>query len=331
MNEAAYAGVEGLMPEPIKVVLDCDTGVDDTMAIFYGLAAPEIEFVAMGCVWGNNPVETTTLNTLRLLEMTGNSHIPVARGAGRPLIWREWPTGTVHGSDGQGNIHLPPPSLKPTDESASQQIVRLAHERPGELTLVAVGPMTNLALALAEDPSISQLYRAVVLMGGAFLRPGNITATGEANIVHDPEAAQAVLTAGWPVTLVGLDVTYQVMLTDALLQQLDASGTLAGRHLHRITQHYLNFYAARSGRRECAMHDALALAIAGDPALATHAPTVRVDVELTGEHTRGMTVADLRPVVNAGMPRSDQANAQVVLEADGPRFRSRFMELLCQR
>jgi purine nucleosidase len=232
--------------------------------------------------------------------------------------------------DGQGNLNLPPPALQPSRETASQQIVRLARERSGELTLVAVGPLTNVALALVHDPEIATLYKGVVLMGGAFLHPGNITATGEANIAHDPEAAQMVLTAGWPVTLVGLDVTLQVRLTEALLQQLDDSGTVAGRHLRRITRHYLDFYARRSGRRECAMHDALALAIAGDPSLALRAPTARVDVELTGAHTRGMTVADLRPVFGPGLPPAEDANAQVVLEADGPRFLARFMELLCR-
>ncbi|MCC6629758.1 MAG: nucleoside hydrolase [Chloroflexi bacterium] len=318
------------MTESVKVVLDCDTGIDDSMAIFYGLAAPEIEIVAAGSVWGNTPADITALNTIRLFEMTGNGHIPVAQGAGGPLLAREWPMGRVHGADGQGNTNLPPPAGRPTGEHAARQIVRLAHERPGELTLVPVGPLTNVALALAEDPSIAQLYRGVVLMGGTFLVPGNITSTGEANIVHDPEAAQMVLTAGWPVTLVGLDVTMQVHLTEPLLDQLEASGTVAGRHLNLILQHYLDFYASVHGERKSAMHDALALAIAGDPSLATHAPKVRVDVELNGAHTRGMTVADLRRLRRPDLGPADDANAAVVLEADGPRFLARFMELLCR-
>jgi purine nucleosidase len=318
------------MAEPVKVVLDCDTGVDDSMAIFYGLMAPEVEIVAIGCVWGNTYVETTTQNTLRLLEMTGNGHIPVAMGAAKPLLGPLPPVGTVHGLDGQGNTNLPPPSLAPSGETASQQLVRLAHERPGELTLVAVGPLTNVALALAQDPSIARLYKNVVLMGGAFLHPGNITAVAEANIAHDPEAAQMVLTAGWPVTLVGLDVTLQARLTEALLQQLADSGTVAGRHLRRITQHYLDFYAQRSGRRECAMHDAFALAIAADPTLIQRGPRARVEVELTGTHTRGMTVADLRPQLRATPPPpAETDNATVVLAADSERFRARFMEVLC--
>lgn len=316
------------MGEPIRVVIDCDTGVDDTMAILYGLLAPEIEIVALPSVWGNTHVETTTLNNLRLLEIMDRPLIPVAQGAGKPLIGTLPPVGRVHGLDGQGNTNLPPPRLKPVAESAAELIVRLAHEHPGQLTLVPVGPLTNIGLALALDPSIAQLYREVVIMGGAFLAPGNITMTGEANIVHDPEAAQMVLDAGWPVTLVGLDVTMKAMLSEAMLESLSASGTLAARHLRLITRHYLDAYAARSGRRECAMHDALALAIAADPTLVTRAVTTRVDIELNGTHTRGMTVADLRQLYGPGRPAPEQANASVVLETDASRFVNRFVEVL---
>jgi len=127
----------------VPVVLDCDTGVDDSMAIFYGLLSPEIDVVAIGAVWGNCDVDTATANTLRLLEIADMPAIPVARGASRPLLGPLPPLGQIHGRDGQGNTNLPPPTLKPTDETASAQIVRLAHERPGELTLVPVGPLTT--------------------------------------------------------------------------------------------------------------------------------------------------------------------------------------------
>jgi purine nucleosidase len=248
----------------------------------------------------------------------------VAMGAAKPLIGPMWELdGRVHGADGQGNTNLPSPTLQPVAESAAELLVRLAHERPGELMLVPVGPLTNVATALLLDPEIARLYRGVVLMGGAFLVGGNAARWAEANIWHDPEAAQIVFEAGWPVTAVGLDVTHKTMLGEALLEQLRESGTPAGVHIHRITQHYLNLYASRRGRRECAMHDALALGIAADPSLALRAPKVRVDVELTGTHTRGMTVGDFRPWVS-----SDDANANVVLEADGERFIERWMETL---
>jgi purine nucleosidase len=308
-----------------RVVIDCDTGVDDAMAIFYGLLAPEIDIVALTCCWGNIWVDTATTNTLRLLEIAGRPDIPVARGAAKPLLGGVWELAHgVHGADGQGNTNLPPPTLRPVEESAAELIVRLAHEHPGELTLVPVAPLTNIAAALALDPSIAHLYKEVVLMGGNFLAPGNMTKWGEANIAHDPEAAQIVFEAGWPITAVGLDVTLKTMLTEAQLEQLAKSPNPAAQHLSKISRYYLDRYASRRGRRECSMHDALALAIAADRTLITEAPFCRVDVELHGTHTRGMTVADLRVYA----PR-DQANAHVVLGVDSARFVSRWMEVLC--
>lgn len=308
-----------------RVVIDCDTGVDDTMAIFYGLLEPSIDVVGLTCVWGNITVDTTTMNTLRLLEMMGRTEIPVARGAHKPLVGPEWPLGNgVHGSDGQGNINLPPPTLEPVDESAAQLLIRLAHEHPGELTLVPTGPLTNVATAVLLDPGIAKLYKRVVLMGGNFLAHGNAARFAEANIWHDPEAAQIVFEAGWDVTAVGLDVTDRTMLSQARIDDLRDSGTVAGVHIHRITKHYVDRYSARTGRRECAMHDALALAIAADPSLVLKAPKVRVDVELNGTHTRGMTVADFRT-----WRQSEEAlNATVVLEVDSERFITHWMETL---
>jgi purine nucleosidase len=309
---------------PTRVVIDCDTGVDDAMAILYGLLAPEIEIVGLTCCWGNIWVETATRNTLRLLEIVGRPDIPVAVGARKPLLGPVWELAHgVHGADGQGNTDLPPPRLRPVGESAAELIVRLAHEHPGQLTLVPVAPLTNVALALALDPSIVHLYKEVVLMGGSFLVPGNAAKWGEANIWHDPEAAQAVFEAGWPITAVGLDVTLKTWLTERQLDELAASQAPAAQHIARVSRYYLDRYAARRGHRACSMHDALALAIAADRGLVTRAPLARVDVELTGTHTRGMTVADLR--VHAPV---DEANAHVVLEVDSQRFVDRWMEVL---
>lgn len=309
---------------PTRVVLDCDTGVDDTMAIFYALLAPEVELVALTCVWGNVAVQTATQNTLRLLEMMDRPTIPVAMGAPKPLIGPIWEFGHgVHGADGQGNVNLPPPRLTPVAESAAELIIRLAHEHPGELTLVPTGPLTNVATAVLMDPEIARLYKQVVLMGGAFLVKGNAARWGEANIWHDPEAAQIVFDAGWPVTAVGLDVTDKTLLSQALLDRLRDSGTTAGVHIHRITGYYVDRYSARTGRRECTMHDALALGIAVDPSLVRTAPKVRVDVELTGTHTRGMTVGDFRSWVSP-----ENANVTVVLEAEGQRFIDRWLDVL---
>ncbi|MGI8484915.1 MAG: nucleoside hydrolase, partial [Thermomicrobiales bacterium] len=219
--------------------------------------------------------------------------------------------------DGQGDTFLPPAAQSASGESAADQIVRLAQTRPEELTLVAVGPLTNLAIALTRDPSIAAAYKQVVIMGGAFQVPGNVTATGEANIWHDPEAAQIVLEAEWPVTIVGLDVTDQARVTETMLNTLRDLGSPEGIHLQRISDGYLNIYAGRYGtsERQCPMHDALALGIAVDPTLVERAPMARVDVELNGSLTRGSTIADLR----SWSPK-DLANARIVLQADGERF-----------
>jgi purine nucleosidase len=311
--------------EPLQVVLDCDTGVDDAMAILYGLLAPEIELVAFGTVWGNAPVELCTANTLRLLEMVGQPGIPVAQGLGAPIMGPLTHVSTdVHGQDGQDNVNLPPPTLQPTGESAAAQLIRLAHERPGQLTLVAIGPLTNLAAALMADPRIARLYRGVVIMGGAFFTPGNVTRVAGANGWHDPEAAQAVYEAGWPILTVPLDVTHQVCVTSAILEQLRDSGTPAGRHVHAITQHYMARYERTfPGEAKCSMHDALALAIAADRSLIRRSRRARVDVELTGTLTRGMTVGDFRP-----WARPEDANAEVVFEAEGDRFLERWIAVL---
>jgi purine nucleosidase len=309
---------------PTRVVIDCDTGVDDTMAVFYGLLAPHIEVVGLSCVWGNIGVDLTTTNTLRLLELLDRPNIPVAKGADKPLVYPKWPPRQgVHGEDGQGNTNLPPPKLQPAQESAAELIVKLAHQHPGELTLVPTGPLTNVATAVLADPGIAKLYKEVVLMGGAFLVPGNAARWGEANIWHDPEAAQVVFDAGWPVTAVGLDVTDKTMLPASVFDRLRESGTVAGVHMHRIVQFYLDVYGARRGRRECAMHDALTLGVATDRSLVLESRKVRVDVDLTGTHTRGMTVGDFRPWVE-----HDDANVTVVLEVDRQRFIDQWTETL---
>ena len=317
------------MTQQLRAVIDCDPGVDDTMAIFFGLLCPDVDVVAITTVWGNTTVAQTTENALRLLEIIGQPEILVAPGAARPLLGPE-PTFAhhVHGADGQGNTQLPPPTLKPADESAVDTLIRLAHEQPGQLTLVPIGPLTNVAQALTRDPSIAQLYKKVVLMGGAFLSHGNVSRFGEANVWHDPEAAQLVFDAGWPIVAVGLDVTHRALLDQERLDQLRATGTPWGVHLHRITDHYLNAYARHHGKRVCAMHDALALAIAADPSLVRAAPKVRVDVELHGQHTRGMTVGDFRPRP-AGEAAPD-ANAEVVLDVDVPRFLDWWLQVLSQ-
>lgn len=309
---------------PYRCVIDTDTGIDDAMAILYGLLAPEIDIVAFTTVWGNARIEPCTLNTLRLLELVGQPGIPVAVGAGKPLLGPLSHVSTdVHGEDGQGNLNLPPPTLRPVSESAAAMLVRLAREQPGHLSLVALGPLTNLAAALAIDPGIARLYREVVIMGGAFRVSGNVTRVAGANVWHDPEAAQIVYEAGWPITVVPIDVTHTVRLTQAALDGLRDTGTPAAVHMHRIADFYVTRYERTFKCRECAMHDPMALAIGADRSLIARSERARVDIELTGTLTRGMTVADFRPWAS-----EEDANAEIVFEIDGPRFLARWLAVL---
>ncbi len=315
---------EHLVSGKTPIVLDSDPGVDDAMAILYGLRAPEVDIVAISTVWGNIDVDTATVNAIRLLEIGGRPDVPVAKGAERQLIGTDPVFAElVHGPAGTGSVVLPPPDGVHTAEHAVTQIIRLAHERPGELTLVAIGPLTNLGIALAIDPEIARLYKEVVIMGGAFLIPGNVTPVAEANIWHDPEAAQIVLQAPWRVTLVPLDVTEHALVSEEMFEQLRDTSTAAGKHLHEISDIYFTSYEARLNRRASPMHDALALGIAVDASLIEAAPLTRVDVELDGAHTRGMTVGDLRAV-----PNREQANARVVMKADSDRFIQRWFDVL---
>ena len=193
---------------PQKILIDTDPGVDDTMAILFALRSPELEVVGMTAVFGNAYVDTAALNALRLIELEGHEHIPVAKGTGRPIVGPPRRVADfVHGADGLGGINPPSPDGQLLDVPAAQFIVETILQNPGEITLVPVGPLTNIALALRLEPKIVDLVKQVVIMGGAAYVPGNASPVGEANIFNDPHAAAIVFSAGWPLTMVGLDVT----------------------------------------------------------------------------------------------------------------------------
>lgn len=312
-----------------RLILDCDTGVDDTMAIIYAALHPDIELMGVGSVWGNVGVPTATRNSLHTVAMLGRPDIPVAAGAAGPIKQYE-PTFAyhVHGDDGQGNAgHQGScfPGLRPSDTSAAQQIVDLARAHPGEITLVAVGPMTNLALALGLEPDLPQLLRQVTIMGGAALAPGNVTPVAEANIHSDPEAAAAVFNAPWPLTMVGLDVTMRTRLTEDHRSRLAAGGTLA-QYMAGILDFYFDFFAGEAfGRRESCLHDALAVAIAIGAVVPDLAPTVAVEVDTSYGPGRGQTICDLRGKY-MGYPAQAAARCTVVLESD-PDFGDELIDM----
>ena len=298
-----------------RLLLDCDTGVDDTMAILYAALHPGIDLVGIGTVWGNVDVPTATRNTLHTLEMVGRGSVPVARGAAGPLSGMPAEFAYfVHGDDGQGNVGQTRPSGSPVAGSAAEQIIRMARRHPGEITLVPVGPLTNIALALALEPELPRLVKGVSLMGGTALAPGNVTAVAEANIAHDAEAAAAVFRAPWPITMAGLDVTMRTLITPERRAVLDAGGSL-GRYVSRILQFYGEFTGRDFGGWCATMHDTMAVAAAAGTLAVRLAPVVNVEVDVSGGPSHGQTLCDMRGRY-LGYPPQEGAHCRVLLDTD---------------
>jgi purine nucleosidase len=333
-----------------RILLDCDTGIDDAIMLLYLAAAVkggDAELVAVGTVHGNIDPRTGAYNTLRMLELTGIDGVPVAIGAARPLAQDVHLATDVHGTDGLGETHLPAPKGSPVDAvSAPEQIVRLARQRPGELTLLAVGPLTNLGIALLLEPRLPELIGEVVVMGGAFDHPGNISTHAEANVWHDPEAADLVFSADWPVVLVPLDATHPTAMDSVWLDRLAAAEGGAALLASRILDFYVGVYTPILGYRGCVIHDPLAAMVAveasfhparrlssipaapaaahsfasTDAAPASYA--VRpVRVELRGEHTRGTTLWDARATPAA----TERRGVRVLIAGDVTFFQERLL------
>ena len=298
------------------VIIDTDPGVDDAMAVLYAAAHPGLDLVGLTTVFGNVPVTTATRNALVLAGLTGRA-IPVAEGAARPMA-RPAPAypDHVHGPEGLGDMAPHAPHARPDDRPAARFLVDATAARPGAVTLCAIGPLTNLAEALALDPSIAGRTAGVVVMGGAVECPGNATPHAETNIWCDPHAAEAVLGADWPVTMVGLDVTTRVTCSAADLAHLAARSPRIGGFLSRAAQFYIRFHRAKHGLDGCHMHDPAALVALTDPGLFRfrEAP---VRVTLAGD-AMGRTVAD----ETAGTPP-----VRIALDAEADAVRARFLEI----
>ncbi|MBI9044246.1 MAG: nucleoside hydrolase [Anaerolineaceae bacterium] len=228
---------------PQKIIIDTDPGIDDTMAITFALRSPELEVIGLTTVFGNADIETTSMNGLRLVELEGNDHIPVAKGCGKALIKPTLEFGTeIHGLEGMGNTNPPLPKGKLAPIHAANFIIEQVMNNPGEVTLVPIGPLTNIGLAVRLEPRIIPLVKEVVLMGGAHSIEGNISPVAEANIYNDPHAAAIVFGAGWPVTMVGLDVTKKVIQTPEHLASLYQAKNPATELIQQILPCYHAFF-----------------------------------------------------------------------------------------
>jgi len=307
---------------PRKIIIDTDPGTDDAMAILLALNSPELDVRALTVVPGNVALPQAMKNALKLAALAGRCDLPVAAGADRPLLSKLETAEFIHGENGLANIEIETPACEADPRFGPDLIIEFVHRQPGEITLVPVGPLTNIALAVLKDPSIVPLVKEVVLMGGS-LSGGNATAAAEANIEGDPEAAQIVFQAGWPVTMVGLDVTDPTVFSAAHLAEL---GRTRGPQndfavaLFRFMVERLAGY----GRTGMSMHDPLAVGVAIDPTLVTTA-CYPISVETRGEFTRGETVADRR---GWGEP---EPCSHVALEVESDRFIELFISRLREK
>lgn len=280
-----------------RIIIDTDPGIDDAMAIFYALASPELDVVALTTVFGNAHVETCTTNALRLLEIAGRPDIPVAGGAGSPLVGTyRGPVPVVHGHDGQGDIDGPPPATTPIAAGAAEHIVGTVMASPGEITLVPLGPLTNIAAAMQLEPALGDNLAAIVLMGGNAFCPGNASPAAEANIINDPEAADIVFGAACPIVMAGLDVTEATVMTTDDLDRIGTIDNARARHLVAILPHYIEFNRRVGRTSGIPIHDSSAISylLAPDAYEWVEHP-IRVD---TGTSVgRGATI----PAVRSGL------------------------------
>jgi inosine-uridine nucleoside N-ribohydrolase len=296
----------------IPILLDCDPGHDDAIALLLALASPEVELRGVTTVAGNQTVEKTTANAIRILELVGREDVPVARGAGRPLVREPFVAAYVHGESGLDGPDLPPAQGEPV----AQHAVDFLADHVGGTTLVATGPLTNVALLLALRPEARP--RRIVLMGGA-IAEGNVTPAAEFNIWADPEAAARVFASRIDVTMVGLDVTHQALVARRHAEQLRAGGRV-GAVVADLLAFYDRFHREVYGFDGSPIHDAVALAYAFRPEL-LETRELNVEIDCESELCRGRTVVD----VWRRSGREPNAHVAIGIDADG------FVELLLER
>jgi purine nucleosidase len=337
------------METSTPLLLDCDTGIDDALALLYAVASPEADIVAVSCVSGNVAARQVATNTRAVLELAGRPDVEVALGRETPLVRELEITPETHGPLGLGYAELPPPTQALSPRFAPDLIVEEARRRPGELTLVTLGPLTNLALAVLREPELPRLLRRWVLMGGSYRSNGNTAPTTEWNIQCDPDAAavsftqfgRSALEHGTPRPLaLGLDVTERAKITpDHVVALARRAGSRPEPRLdpghdpetrsiasHRVIRFiadalrfYMEFHSRYDGFYGAFIHDPVAVAAALDPSL-VRAEAVTVEVELGGRYTTGETVTDWRRVWGR------EPNVDVAVEADADRFLERFVE-----
>ncbi len=273
---------------PARVIIDTDPGVDDVLALLLAMRSPELKIEGITPVAGNVPLDLTLPNALRMVEIAGRTDSPVGAGAPAPLMRRLVTAESVHGENGLDGAVFPEPKIQPIAEPAAQFIRRIVRKYPGEVTLIPIGPLTNIATALRLDDELPKLVRGITLMGGS-LSGGNVTPAAEFNIYVDPEAARIVFQSGIPITMVGLDVTTKTKLTEAHVRELEAHSNPVSQAAAKIARHIIAHSRKEGFQLGPNMHDPLAVAAFLRPSL-IKTQKFYVDVETSGELTAGETL-----------------------------------------
>jgi inosine-uridine nucleoside N-ribohydrolase len=318
-----------------RVIIDTDPGVDDAMAILLALNSPELKVEALTVVPGNVEAPLGLENALKIVSLANRCDVIVAGGAQHPLAQKLITAKFWHGPNGLAGVELPASKCKADSRFGPDLIIELVHKYPHQITLIPVGPLTNIALAVSKDPSIVPLVKDIVIMGGS-ITGGNVDGAAEANIYNDPEAAAIVFNAGWMVTMVGSDVGERTLITRKYLSELQALHGPESDFVAKLADFYLT-RSEKSGYQGAAMYDPLAVGTAIDPTLVT-LKEMHVDVETRGEFTRGETVANRMGSNENNVLHGDhyeiegviplKANARVALASDAPRFLQMFIDRL---
>ncbi|MFA9491380.1 MAG: nucleoside hydrolase [Anaerolineales bacterium] len=298
----------------MRIVIDTDPGVDDAHAIMMALAYPDVHIEALTTVVGNVPLERTTANALTILDIYERD-IPVYAGCSQAIIGHDEDASHVHGEDGLGNSNYPASARQSESEHAVNALVRMANDFPGELTLVAIGPLTNVAMATRLDPSLPVKYKRLVVMGGAIRAMGNTkNVSTEFNLYSDPEAGAIVFDAWKDVALVSWETTMAYPFSADQIEVLGSQDNARSEFFNRITQNTVKFIQERLGRKMLFAPDPLAVAVALEPDIVTKSENHFIQVEMRGEHTRGQTTVDWSDTTG------EDVNAEIILEVDSDRL-----------
>jgi len=305
---------------PKRIIIDTDPGIDDALAILLALASPELSLGGLSVVHGNCSLEQATTNGLSILELANAGHIPLAKGCELPLVQPSLLAPETHGNTGLGYAKLPEPRISPIGQHGCDFLIEQVTSNPGEITLVAIGPLTNVAMAIRKEPKFAKSLKELVIMGGAIRHEGNTTALGEFNVYVDPHAAHIVFHAGIPTTLVPLDVTYQCILTAQDVERLQKIDSPIPKFVKETTDFYMEYHDSYQGIKGCIINDPLALALTFAPELCDY-EELPVDVDISGGVSMGKTLADFYNY------EKKPANMKVAL---GVRARD-FIELFLER